>query len=123
MTMKKYIPVLIVALFVLFSLPKVDQGFVDLPGSQEVAITGIFVAAAALVFDWLIGRFPWLEFFKQYRETWAAALSLLFIHALENWLPTGSDMISIEAVSLLIAVALYLLGRTALVRRGTQGFV
>jgi hypothetical protein len=123
MTMKKYIPVLVVALFVLFSLPKADQGFVDLPGSQEVAITGIFIAAAALAFDWLIGRFPWLEFFKQYQEAWAGALSLLFIQALENWLPTGSDMLSINAVNLLIAAALYLLGRTALARRGTQGFV
>src|SRR5262245_42871174 len=103
MPMKKLIPALVVIVFIVFALPKRAQGFVDLPGSQEIAITGIFVSLAALLFDWLIGRLPWLEFFRQYREAWASALSLLFIQALENWLPTGSDALSIQAVSLLIA--------------------
>ena len=121
--MKKFFPFLVVALFVLFNLPSSEQGFVDLPQAQEIGITSVFLLAVALLLDFAIGRFPWLDFFKQYQEAWAGALSLLFIHALENWLPTGSDFLSIQAVSLLIAAALYLLSRTVLARRGTQGFV
>lgn len=119
--MKKLIT-LICVLFVLTACSPMTQGFVDLPDSQEMAINGIFVAIGALIFDALIGRFAWLEFFRQYREAWSLALSALTIRWLENSLPTGSDELSVSAVALLIAVALYLLSRTALQRKGIKTF-
>jgi len=114
---KKILPVLIVAVAVFLALPK-SQGFVDLPESQEIAIAAIVSAVVALVFDFAITRVPWLEYFRQYREAWSASLALLLIHGLENLLPTGSDVLSVNAVGLLIAAVLYLLGRVALARRG-----
>ena len=120
--MRKFIPAVIVLAAILFALPKGAQGFVDLPASQEIAITGIFISVLALVFDFAIGKFPWLEFFRQYQIAWATSLSLLFVTALENWLPTGSDYLSIQAVGLLIAAVLYLLGRSALRARGLAEF-
>ena len=117
--MKKLIPVMIVILAIAFNLQRSAAGFVDLPASQEIAITGIFIALAGLAFDFAIGKFPWLEFFRQYQIAWASALALLSITGLENWLPDGSDFLSIQAVALLIAAALYLLGRTALQQQGS----
>jgi len=119
--MKKTLP-LVLIVFVLVAFSSAVQGFVDLPDSQEMAINGIFVAIGALAFDFLIGRFAWLEFFKQYREAWSLSLSALSIRWLENSLPTGSDELSVSAVALLIAVALYLLSRTALQRKGVKTF-
>jgi len=119
--MKKLITLIVVLLSITACSPAV-QGFVDLPDSQEIAINGIFVAIGALLLDFLVGRFAWLEFFKQYREAWSLALSALFIRWLENSLPTGSDELSVSAVALLIAVALYLLSRTALQRKGVKTF-
>lgn len=113
---------LLLSVFMLAACSPMVQGFVDLPDSQEMAINGVFVAVGALVFDFLIGRFAWLEFFRQYREAWSLALSALAIRALENGLPTGSDELSIKAVALLIAVVLYLLSRTALQRKGIEAF-
>lgn len=97
-------------------------GFVQLPDEQKAAIAGIFVAVFALVFDYLIGRFPWLEFFRQYQEAWALALATAFTAWLENFLPSDFGDIAIKLIALLIAVALYLLGRTMLMRRNVQGF-
>ncbi len=119
--MKKFLSLILIVL-VLTACTPVVQGFVDLPDSQEIAINGIFVAIGALAFDFLVGRFAWLEFFKQYREGWSLALSALSIRWLENSLPTGSDQLSVSAVALLIAVALYLLSRTALQRKGVKTF-
>jgi len=119
--MKKLITLIVVLLSITACAPAV-QGFVDLPDSQEIAINGIFVAVGALLLDFLVGRFAWLEFFKQYREAWSLALSALSIRWLENSLPTGSDELSVSAVALLIAVALYLLSRTALQRKGVKTF-
>jgi len=113
----------VLSLVVLVACAPAVEGFVDLPDTQEMAINGIFVAVGALLFDFLIGRFAWLEFFRQYRETWSLALSALAIRGLENSLPTGSDELSISAVALLIAVALYLLSRTALQRKGVKSFL
>lgn len=114
--------ILIVVLLSITACSPMAQQFVDLPDSQEMAINGIFVAVGALIFDVLIGRFAWLEFFKQYREAWSLALSALSIRWLENLLPTGSDELSVSAVALLIAVALYLLSRTTLQRKGVKTF-
>lgn len=97
--------------------------FVELPAEQKTAIAGIFVAVFALVFDYLIGRFPWLAFFKQYQEAWALAAATVFTAWIENILPADFGDIAIKLISLVIAVILYLLGRTILMRRGTQGFV
>ena len=119
--MKKLFTLIFVLLSITACSPMV-QGFVDLPDSQEMAINGVFVAAGALLFDFLIGRFAWLDFFRQYKEAWSLALSALAIHSLEYALPTGSDELSIKAVALLIAVALYLLSRTFLQRKGIQAF-
>lgn len=119
----KFFLFVVLSLFVLVACAPAVQGFVDLPDTQEMAINGIFVAVGALLFDFLIGRFAWLEFFRQYRETWSLALSALSIRWLENSLPTGSDELSISAVALLIAVALYLLSRTALQRQGVKSFL
>lgn len=113
--MRKLIVVLVA--LTLSACAPVVQGFVDLPDWQERSINGIFISVVALVFDYAIGRFPWLSFFSQYREAWALALSSLAIRALENGLPTGSDELSVSAVSLLIAAVLYLLSRTLLMRR------
>lgn len=112
----------VLCVFVLAACSPMVQGFVDLPDSQEIAINGIFVAAGALLFDFLVGRLAWLEFFRQYREAWSLALSALSIRALENSLPTGSDELSVSAVALLISVALYLLSRTFLQRKGVEAF-
>lgn len=110
-------------ILVLSACAPVAQQFVDLPEGQELAITGIFITVVALLFDFSIGKFPWLSFFKQYQEAWAVALAAVSITALENALPTGSDEISINAVALLIAIVLYLLGRTWLIRRGVKSFL
>jgi hypothetical protein len=96
--------------------------FVELPAEQKTAIAGIFVAVFALIFDFLIGKYPWLSFFRQYQEAWALALATVFTAWLENVLPSDFGEIAIKLVSLLIAVVLYLLGRTWLMKRGTQGF-
>lgn len=119
----KFFLLVVLSLFVLAACAPAVQGFVDLPDTQEMAINGIFVAVGALLFDFLIGRFAWLEFFRQYRETWSLALSALAIRGLENSLPTGSNELSISAVALLIAVALYLLSRTTLQRQGVKSFL
>lgn len=95
---------------------------VELPAEQKVAIDGIFVAGFALLLDFIIGRAAWLEFFRQYQEAWALAASTLFISWLENLLPTESEAIAIPGVALVIAVALYLLARTAFRRRGFKAF-
>lgn len=120
--MKKIFPFVLIMILLVACAPVV-QGFVDLPDSQEMAINGIFVAVGALLFDFLVGRFAWLEFFRQYREVWSLALSALSIRWLENTLPTGSDELSVSAVALLIAVALYLLSRTILQRKGVNAFL
>jgi hypothetical protein len=119
--MKKIIMLVFVVL-VLSACAPVVQGFVDLPDGQEKAINGIFVAVGALLLDFLIGKFAWLEFFRQYKEAWSLALSALAIRGLEQLLPTGSEELSVQAVALLIAVALYLLSRTFLQRKGVQAF-
>jgi hypothetical protein len=108
---------------VLTSCTPVAQGFVELPDEQKIAISGIFVAVFALLFDAAIGRLSWLEFFRQYQEAWALAASTLFTAWLQNALPTGFEDLSIKFVALLIAIALYLLGRTWLARRGVKGFL
>jgi hypothetical protein len=120
--MKKIIPFVVVALAIAVNLQRAAAGFVDLPAEQEGQITGIFIAVLGLALDFAIGRFPWLEFFRQYQIAWATSLALLFTVGLENWLPTGSEYLSIQAVGLLIAAALYLLGRTVFRNRGVQEF-
>jgi len=120
--MKRIIPFVVIALAIAVNLQRSAAGFVDLPASQEIAITGIFIAVLGLALDFAIGRLPWLEFFRQYQEAWATSLALLFTAGLENWLPTGSDYLSIQAVGLLIAAALYLLGRTVFRNRGVREF-
>jgi len=117
--MKKLI---LLVLVVLTACAPVAQEFVELPDEQKIAISGIFVAVFALLFDATIGRLPWLEFFRQYQEAWALAASALSTAWLQNLLPTGFEDLSIKAVALLIAIALYLLGRTWLVRRNVSGF-
>lgn len=125
--MKTAFPVLFVlALLAAFLfLPSPDTNitqFVDLPSEQEAAITGVFLALFALLFDFAIGKLPWLKFFNQYREAWALATATLSIGWLENILPTGTDSIAIPGVAFLVALVLYLLGRVVLKRRGTQAF-
>ena len=119
------ITILVLAALVFTAPPAVAgfNGFVDLPTEQEAAISGIFVAVFALLFDFAVGKLPWLEFFRQYREAWALSLAALFVAWFQNVLPTGFEDISIKFTAALIAVALYLLGRVVLMRRGTQGFV
>jgi len=117
--MKKLI---LLVMLVLTSCVPVAQEFVELPDEQKIAISGIFVAVFALLFDAAIGRLPWLEFFRQYQEAWAVAAAALGTSWLQNILPTGSDAVAIPGVALLIAIALYLLGRTWLVRRNVSGF-
>lgn len=104
-------------------MQSVLANFIELPAEQKTAIAGIFMAVFALVFDYLIGRFPWLAFFRQYQEAWALAAATVFTAWLENLLPADFGEIAIKLISLLIAVILYLLGRTLLKRRGVQGFV
>ena len=119
---KLFIVMITLTALALTSCAEAAQQFVDLPVEQELALTSIVTALFAIAFDWAIGRFPWLDFFRQYREAWSLAAAALVVKGIENALPTGSDAVSIPAVGLLIAVALYLLGRTLLVRRNVQGF-
>ncbi len=113
---------ILIALLLTACAPAV-QGFVDLPPEQELAITSIVIAVVALALDWLIGRFPWLEFFRQYREVWSLAVATLVIKYIENALPTGSDPLSIPLVQMVIAALVYLLGRMIMKRRGVQALV
>lgn len=99
------------------------NSFVELPAEQKTAIAGIFVALFALLFDLLIGRLPWLAFFRQYQEAWALMAATVFTAWLENLLPADFGEIAIKLISLLVSVVLYLLGRTLLKRRRVQGFV
>jgi hypothetical protein len=117
--------VIVLAVLVFTSPPAVPalQGFVDLPVEQEQAINGIFLALFSLLLDLAIGKIPWLEFFRQYREAWSLTFSTLFIGWLQNILPTGFEDLSIKIVAVLIALALYLLSRMVLKRRGVQAFV
>ena len=121
MKLKNILLVVIIA-FVLAACAPAVQGFVQLPADQETALTGIFIAVVALAFDFIIAQVPWLAFLKQYQEALSLSLAALLVKALENLLPTGSDGISIPAVGLLISVALYLLGRTALMKNGVKAF-
>jgi hypothetical protein len=98
-------------------------GFVQLPDEQKAAIAGIFVAVFALIFDYLIGKYPFLAFLRQYQEAWALALATTFTAWLENLLPADFGDIAIKLISLLIALVVYLLGRTMLVRRGVTAFL
>lgn len=115
--------ILLVLVVTLSGCAATVQQFVDLPDAQENAIKVVAAALLALAFDFLIGVAPWLAFLRTYQEGFALALGLLAVNAIENYLPTGSDAIAIPAVGLVIAIALYLLGRTALRRRGVKGFV
>ena len=108
---------------VLVACAPVATNFVALPEYQKLAITGIFIAVLALVLDFAIGKLPWLVFFRQYQEVWATGVAIAFTNWLENALPTGTENLSISAVGLLIAAALYFLGRTALRRKGVASFV
>lgn len=120
--MKRIVILLVVVSVLISGCASAAQQFVDLPDAQESAIKVVAAALLALAFDFLIGVAPWLAFLRTYQEGFALSLGLLLVNAIENYLPTGSDAIAIPAVGLVIAIALYLLGRTALKRRGTRGF-
>lgn len=119
-----------VCLFIVFAFALVActpmQGFVALPDEQKATITGLFIAGFALLFDFAIGRVPWLEFLRKYQTEWALVAAVAFITWLENILPTGFEDVSIKGIgfilALLAAVIPYLLIRKALVRRGVRGF-
>lgn len=97
--------------------------FVELPAEQKTAIAGIFVAAFALAFDYLIGYFPWLSFFRQYQEAWALSAAAGFTIWLENVLPSDFGEIAIKLISLLIAVILYFFSRTVFKKHGVTAFM
>lgn len=120
--MKNRLFVIVLMSMFLTACAAAAQQFVDLPDTQETGIKVVVTALLALGFDWLIGVAAWLAFLRMYQEGFALSLSLLVINAIENALPTGSDPIALPAVGLFIAIALYLLGRTALKRRNVRGF-
>lgn len=102
------------------------QGFVALPGEMQAAITGLFIAAFALGFDWVIGRVSWLAFLRRYQSELAVLAATGFTAWLQNILPTGYEDVSIKGVgfvlALIAAVIPYLVVRRALVARGVNGF-
>jgi hypothetical protein len=107
------------------------QGFVDLPVNIEASIIGLVVSVFALVIDYLIGILPpalgWVgEFLKKYQQEWALAAGAGVVVWLENFLPTGSEDVSIKGVAFFLALIFvfipYLVVRKAFAARGVKAF-
>ena len=104
----------------------IANGFVALPDNLKGLIDGLFIAAFALLFDWAIGRLPWLEFLRRYQQEWALGASIAFVTWLQNLLPTGYEDVSIKGVAFVLALIAvfvpYMLARRALAARKVRGF-
>ena len=99
---------------------------VALPDEVKTAILGFAVALVALVFDFAIGRFPWLEFLRKYQQESALALASAITVWLENALPTGFEDVAIKGVAFLLALLFLIVPyfgiRKALAARGVKSF-
>lgn len=117
------LPIVILVVLLLTACAPAAQGFVDLPPALESSVAIVVATLLTLGLDFLIGFAPFLAFLRAYQEGFAISISGLFIAAIENALPTGSESLSIAGVEFALAIALYLLVRLALMRRRVRGFV
>lgn len=78
--------------------------FVALPDEAKVLITAAVMAGVAFVIQWIIKAVPWLAFLEAYAQEWGLMLSLVFINAIENYLPTGYEDASVKGVMFLLAL-------------------
>ena len=100
--------------------------FVELPGPIVASITGLVVGLFALLFNFLIARYPWLEFLRKYQQEWALGLAALLVDAIQNWIPELYGKVAITGIEFLLAVialfVVYIAGNKLFASRKVVGF-
>jgi len=101
------------------------MSLIELPVETIALIGGVVLGLLGLLIQWIGAYLPWLgTFLEQYKQEWGMALSALLVAWLQNALP-GAELagISVLAVQLVVAIAVFALGKLGLRKAKVQGFI
>lgn len=123
--MKKLLPFLVLAAIVVTACAAPLAGFVEIPSETQGLIQVVCVAALALLFEFLIARFPFLSFLAAYAQEWGLLLAGTLTGFLSEWLPGGVwAEASVALVQFVfVTLAAILMARKFLAKRGVKGFM